>query len=107
MNSLLTAIQMQDEEIAFLGFAALDETVFVGYEYLAKYLQQIGEVTTNIMATDNYSLQNEALKFWTDIAKTEAARTERKEPVFYIAAFGPSLIEIALQGLKSSQLTED
>lgn len=88
MNSILTAVQLQDEAVAFEGFVALDETVFIGYEYLGQYLQQIGEVTMNIMVTDNYTLQNEALKFWIDIAKKEVARTERNEPIYYIATCG-------------------
>lgn len=89
------------------GFVVLYEVNFIGYEFLGDFMQKIGETTARVMASDNYELQIEALKFWLDVAKTEAARAEKQEPVYYLPLYGPPLISILFEGLLSSQVSED
>lgn len=64
MGGLFKAANMDDEECATLGIEAISEVVHIGYEHLADYIQDIGNLTYNLINANKHRQACGILYFW-------------------------------------------
>ncbi len=80
MNAIFGAIQLNDEEILESFMEALVDIGKVAYDYMAPYIQTIGEITLNFINSDMDKATTLAIEFWTSLCEVENERNQKKQP---------------------------
>ena len=55
MEGICRAAMMEDEEVAEEALKTMIEIPEISYEYIGEYIQQIGQITINLLGTDKYT----------------------------------------------------
>ena len=82
---------------------ALAEVPSVGYKHLSHYIQKIGEITFQLMDTEDYECTKLVLQFWINTCKEEQSRVGPENLGLILSCY-PSLITIIEKGLITQQI---
>ncbi len=107
MSSILKAAHSDNNDLIMSSFAAFEEIIFIGYEYLGDYLEVIANLTYKLIQLKNQDAAIKALNFWITLAKKEQARVTRQEQILYFSQYGPMLIQITFLGLEDCDFDEN
>lgn len=76
MNALFIAAKMNDGETLEHLMQAFVDIARVNYDYLEEYLQKLGEMTFQLVSSDQEKVATLSIEFWTSICEVEIERNK-------------------------------
>jgi importin subunit beta-1 len=77
MNALFIATKMNDEDTLEYLMQSFVDIARVNYDYLEDYLQQLGEMTFELISSDKEKVATLSIEFWTSICEVEIERNRQ------------------------------
>lgn len=80
MQNIFNASKVNDEDVLSSVMEGLNDIVKVNYDHMMPYIQQIGQLTIDLITSDHEKAAKLAIEVWSTISEVEQSRLAAGKP---------------------------